>query len=473
LIQRKPPNLRHRKEVKAVSGFAAPMIQAAQAPDSGLLAYASANLPRYTSYPTAPHFTPLDEAALRGWLAETGPTDTLSLYVHVPFCASLCWYCGCHTAVTRSAARIARYGAALAEEARLLGAVLPAHGGVAALHLGGGTPTTLGPEGLIALGAALRQSFPFQQNAEIAAELDPRTLDTRMIDALAGMGLTRASLGVQDISPKVQRLIGRVQPAEQVAVAVERLRAAGIGGINMDLIYGLPGQGVAEVEASARFAAENGADRVAVFGYAHVPWMKSHQKAIRLEDLPDANLRMAQAEAAARVLTDAGYVAIGLDHFARPEDAMARAATSGRLRRNFQGYTTDEAPVLLGLGASAIGRCRTGFFQNNADERGWLAAVEAGRLPIARGRGFTAEDLIRACIIERIMCDEALDLALVPPEILASARPKLAALIADGLVAEGDGRLAMTAKGARFLRHLAACFDAYLAPATTRHSAAV
>jgi oxygen-independent coproporphyrinogen-3 oxidase len=278
---------------------------------------------------------------------------------------------------------------------------------------------------------------------------------------------------VQDISPKVQRLIGRVQPAEQVAVAVERLRGAGIGGINMDLIYGLPGQGVAAVEASARFAAENGADRVAVFGYAHVPWMKSHQKAIKLEDLPDAPLRMAQAEAAARVLNDAGYVAIGLDHFARPEDAMARAAASGRLRRNFQGYTTDEAPVLLGLGASAIGRCRAGFFQNNADERGWLAAVETGRLPIARGRGFTAEDLIRARIIERIMCDQALDLALVPPEILASARPKLAALIADGLLAEGDGRLAMTAKGARFLRHLAACFDAYLAPATARHSAAV
>jgi oxygen-independent coproporphyrinogen-3 oxidase len=375
--------------------------------------------------------------------------------------------------VTRSAARIARYGAALAEEARLLGAVLPALGGVAALHLGGGTPTALGPAGLIALGTALRQHFPFQPGAEIAAELDPRTLDTRMIDALAGMGLTRASLGVQDISPKVQRLIGRVQPAEQVAVAVERLRAACIGGINMDLIYGLPGQGVAEVEASARFAAENGADRVAVFGYAHVPWMKSHQKAIRLEDLPDAPFRMAQADAAARVLTDAGYVAIGLDHFALPEDAMARAAASGRLRRNFQGYTTDDAPVLLGLGASAIGLCRAGFFQNNVDERGWLVAVEAGRLPIARGRGFTAEDLIRARIIERIMCDQALDLALVPPEILASARPKLAALIADGLVVEGDGRLAMTEKGARFLRHLAACFDAYLAPAATRHSAAV
>lgn len=449
------------------------MAQPAEAPESGLLAYASANLPRYTSYPTAPHFTPLEEARLRQWLADTGPDDALSLYVHVPFCASLCWYCGCHTAVTRSAARIAQYGAALAEEARLLGAVLPAHGGVAALHLGGGTPTALGPEGLIVLGSALRQHFAFQPGAEIAAELDPRTLDTRMIDALASLGLTRASLGVQDISAKVQRLIGRVQPAEQVAVAVERLRAAGIGGINMDLIYGLPGQGVAEVEASARFAAANGTDRVAVFGYAHVPWMKSHQKAIKLEHLPDASLRMAQAEAAAGVLTDAGYVAIGLDHFARPEDAMARAAASGRLRRNFQGYTTDEAPVLLGLGASAIGRCRAGFFQNIADERGWLAAVEAGRLPIARGRRFTDEDLIRARIIERIMCDHALGLALVPPDILAHARPRLVPLIADGLVVEGGGRLAMTEKGARFLRHLAACFDAYLAPAASRHSAAV
>ncbi len=218
----------------------------------------------------------------------------------------------------------------------------------------------------------------------------------------------------------MQRLIGRVQPAEQVAVAVERLRGVGIGGINMDLIYGLPGQGVAEVAASARFAAEVGADRVAVFGYAHVPWIKAYQKAIKLEDLPDVTLRMAQAEAAEHVLTDAGYVAIGLDHFARPEDAMARAAASGRLRRNFQGYTTDDAPVLLGLGASAIGRCRAGFFQNIADECGWLATVEAGRLPIARGRALTGEDVIRAHIIERIMCDQALDLSLVPPNIMVS-----------------------------------------------------
>jgi len=173
------------------------------------------------------------------------------------------------------------------------------------------------------------------------------------------------------------------------------------------------------------------------------------------------------------VLTDAGYVAIGLDHFARPEDAMARAAASGRLRRNFQGYTTDDALVLLGLGASAIGRCRAGFFQNIADERAWLAAVQAGRLPIARGRAFTGEDLVRAQMIERIMCDQALDLSMVPRAILASALPKLAPLIVDGLVTEAAGRLTMTVKGARFLRHLAACFDAYLAPAGTQHSAAV
>jgi len=321
--------------------------------------------------------------------------------------------------------------------------------------------------------AALRQYFPIQQNAEIAAELDPRTLDTRMIDALAGIGLTRASLGVQDILPRVRRLIGRVEPAEQVAVAVERLWAAGISGINMDLIYGLPGQGVAEVEASARFAADENADRVAVFGSAHVPWMKTHQKAIRPEDLPDPNLCMAQAEVAARVLTDAGYVAIGLDHVARPEDAMARAAVSGWLRRNFQGYITDDAPVLLGLGTSAIGPCRAGFFKNNADECGWLAAVEAGRLPIGRRRAFSGEDLTRAEIIERIMCDQALDLSTVPAKILESALPKLATLIADDLVTEAAVCLTMTMKGARFLRHLAACFAAYLAPAATRHSAAV
>ena len=441
--------------------------------DDTLLRHAATPLPRYTSYPTAPHFAPLAAEAVAAWLAGCRPDDALSLYVHVPYCHALCWYCGCHTAVTRSSARIARYGAGLEREAEMVAGLLPAHGGVTALHLGGGTPTTLGPEGLTHLVATLRRLFPFRDGAEVAAELDPRSLDAASIDALAGLGLTRASLGVQDVSPVVQALIGRIQPMALVEAAVRGLRAAGVGGINMDLIYGLPAQGVAEVEASARFAAACGADRVAVFGYAHVPWMKAHQKGIRTEDLPDAAERMRQAEAAARVLTAAGYVAIGLDHFARPGDPMARAAADGSLRRNFQGYTTDTAPFLLGFGASAIGRTPGGFAQNEADERRWLAAVEAGRLPIARGRALTAEDRLRGALIERVMCDATIDLADVPPAVVADAAPRIDRLVADGLLRRDTGRVTVTEAGRPFLRHFAACFDAFLAPAAGRHSTAV
>ncbi|MFB9970099.1 radical SAM protein [Pseudoroseomonas cervicalis] len=248
--------------------------------------YAGAALPRYTSYPTAPHFAPLAEAEYRAWLSGIAPGDALSLYVHIPFCRSLCWYCGCHTAVTRLPARLARYTDGLLAEAALLAAALPAHGGVSALHLGGGTPSAIGAEGLSRLLAALRAHFPFRDNAELAIELDPRVLTPVIADALAEGGITRASLGVQDIDPEVQARIGRIQPSEQVARAVALLRERGIGAINLDLMYGLPGQGVAEAEASARFAAELGADRVAVFGYAHVPWMKPAQNAIDARQLP-------------------------------------------------------------------------------------------------------------------------------------------------------------------------------------------
>ncbi|CAH0218532.1 oxygen-independent coproporphyrinogen III oxidase [Roseomonas sp. CECT 9278] len=442
-------------------------------PAETLLRHAAAPLPRYTSYPTAPHFAPLDAATYDTWLRQAGPEDALSLYAHVPFCHALCWYCGCHTAVTRSAARIARYTDGLAREAAMVAERLPRHGGVAALHLGGGTPTALGAAGLVRLAAVLRGAFAFRPGAEVAAELDPRTLGADLLDALGAIGLTRASLGVQDITPAVQARIGRVQPVAMVLAAVRGLRALGVGGINIDLIYGLPGQQVAEIEASARFAADCGADRVAVFGYAHVPWMKPHQKAIRAEELPDAPLRLRQAEAAARVLTGAGYVAVGLDHFALRDDALARAAASGRLRRNFQGYTTDTAPFLVGLGASAIGAMPGGYAQNEAEERRWLAAIEAGRLPVARGLALSADDRIRGSLIERVMCDGAIATAAIPAEVMADAAPRIGALVAQGLVAQEGGRIAMTQAGRPFLRHLAACFDAYLAPVPARHSAAV
>lgn len=437
------------------------------------LSYALVNLPRYTSYPTAPHMQPLDAAAYAGWLREVGPRDRLSLYLHIPFCQALCWYCGCHTSVTRNGARLSRYATALEAEATLLAAALPAHGGVSAVHFGGGTPTAIGGPAVASVVARLRQEFGLLPDAEVAAELDPRTLDSAMLEALAEAGLTRASLGLQDIAPEVQRRIGRIQTETCVQLAVRGLRAGGVTSVNLDLMYGLPGQTVEHVQESARFAASLKAERVAVFGYAHVPWMKPHQNAIDTAALPGALERLQQAQAAEAVLLVAGYEAVGLDHYALPADAMAVAARAGTLRRNFQGYTTDTAPVLLGLGASSIGLVPQGLAQDLPDEKRWLAAVESGTLPIVRGLAFTEDDRVRGHAIERVMCDMALDLAALPAEVVAEAMPTLRQLEADGVVALAPGWLQVLPEGRRHLRHVAAAFDAYLGKGTARHSAAV
>ena len=453
---------------------------AAPAPSRALLALAEAKVPRYTSYPTAAQFGPLDEATYRRWLREgIRAADPLSVYLHVPYCRDLCWYCACHTKPTRSEARIDAFAAALEGEADLLAAALPEHGGIAHLHLGGGTPSIIGPVRMRTLVNGLLARFGLRPGAELAIELDPRLLDDGMVCTLAELGFTRASLGVQDISPEVQARIGRTQPSEMVAIAVERLRRAGFTGVNLDLMYGLPGQTVQHVERSARFAASLGVDRLAVFGYAHVAWMKPNQRAIDATTLPDAEARMEQAEAAERVLTAAGYAALGLDHFAAPGDPLARAAAEGRLRRNFQGYTTDNAPVLLGLGPSAIGSLPGGLAGNILDERNHADAVAEGRLPIARGVAITPEDRARGALIERLMCDFALDLsapetAAVPLEpILRDALAAMAPLEAQGLVELSPTRLTVTPLGRRFVRQVAACLDAHLVPSTQRHSAAV
>lgn len=438
-----------------------------------LARHAAANLPRYTSYPTAPHFAPLEEATYRAWLATMPAGAGMSLYLHIPFCHELCWYCGCHTTVTRNEARIARYAAALDQEATTLARALPADGLVRHLHLGGGTPSALGGARLTRLMGRLRALFPFARGAELSVELDPRTLGQGVVDALATGGFTRASLGLQDANPEVQARMGRIQPEGMVRAAVERLRAAGIASVNLDMMYGLPGQTSAHVAATARLAAELGADRVAVFGYAHVPWMKPSQKAIRAEELPGTEARMAQSATASATLRRAGYAPIGLDHFARPGDAMARACKAGRLRRNFQGYTTDAAPMLLGLGASSIGAVPQGYAQNIAEERAYVAAVEAGRLPIARGIALTEDDMIRRSAIERVMCDLALDLDTLPAGLLTQVRPALEALEAEGLLRLSPGWLTVPEEARPFLRHVAACFDAYLGQGKARHSAAV
>lgn len=448
--------------------------------DRALLALAEARVPRYTSYPTAAQFGALEEARYRDWLRQgVRPGDTLSLYVHVPFCRELCWYCACHTKPTRSAARIRAYTEALLAEVALLAESLPPHAGVSHLHLGGGTPSILGAEGLGALLAALRERFHIRDDAELAIELDPRLLDEALAGALAGMGFNRASLGVQDIAPEVQSRIGRPQPAEQVARAMKWLRAAGIGGINLDLMYGLPGQTIAHVEASARFAAWLRADRVAVFGYAHVPWMRPHQQAIDATLLPGVVARLGQAERAEAVLRRMGYEALGLDHFALPGDPLTQAAREGSLRRNFQGYTTDRAPVLLGLGPSAIGSLPGGHAQNETDERRYREQVQAGHLPVVRGVAATREDRQRAALIERLMCDFALDIdAQAESEpgmraILDEGLERMLPLCCSGLVRREGARLEVLPAGRRFVRQVAACFDAYLAPGAKRHSAAV
>jgi oxygen-independent coproporphyrinogen-3 oxidase len=443
-------------------------------PPRALLALAEAKVPRYTSYPTAAQFGPLEEAQYRAWLAQgIGAADPLSLYLHVPFCRDLCWYYACHTRPTRSEARLSAYAQALMAEMALLEAALPAHAGVSHLHFGGGTPSILGGDGLRHLMSRLRGLFGLRLGAEVAIELDPRLMDASLVDALGEIGITRASLGVQDIAPEIQARIGRPQPAELVQLGVERLRAAGIAGINLDLMYGLPGQTVAHVEASARFAASLGVDRIAVFGYAHVAWMKPHQNAIDAATLPDVVERMEQAEAAEAVLRAAGYVALGLDHFALPGDTMAQAARAGTLRRNFQGYTVDDAPALIGLGASSIGALPAGFVQNEPDERQYIASVTAGRLPVRRGVATTVEDRVRAALIERLMCDFSLRLDEVPAPVLATALQKMRPLMEAGLVSVQDGSLVLAPVGHRFVRQVAVCFDAYFEAGARRHSAAI
>jgi oxygen-independent coproporphyrinogen-3 oxidase len=435
-------------------------------------------VPRYTSYPTAPHFTPaVDDGAYADWLRRLPAGTPASLYLHVPFCASLCWYCGCHTAVVRGRKPIDDYTDLLAREVELVGAACAPE--VVAVHWGGGTPNMLGAEGLGRLTAAMRGAFTFSSAAEIAAELDPRILTEAQVAAFAAAGLTRASLGVQDFDPEVQRAINRIQPYEMTARAVEWLRGAGIEGINLDLMYGLPLQTVESVVATVDQAARLMPDRVALFGYAHVPWMKKHQRLLPEDKLPGPEERLLQAEAAAARLVRHGYVRVGLDHFARRDDPMARQLEAGTLRRNFQGYTTDAAPVLLGFGASAIGTLPQGYVQNSGDNTTYRQRIEAGRFATARGIAVTAEDLLRREVIERLMCDLAVDLGAVAakhgasPTLFAEALPGLAAYAADGLLRRDGWAISVTEAGRPLVRMVCALFDAYLQRGAARHSQAV
>jgi len=442
--------------------------------------YGQDRLPRYTSYPTAPHFSPaIGEESYRSWLKSMPVREPASIYLHVPFCRSMCWYCGCHTSVTKRDDPIATYTAGLRTEARLVAETIGQRIPISHVHFGGGTPTIMPPETFVDLAGALRYSFFILPDAEIAVEIDPRTLTEPMVEALGYCGVNRASLGVQSFDPAVQRAINRLQSFEQTAAAVERLRRVGVGRINFDLLYGLPLQTVDSCLDTVAKCVELRPDRFSVFGYAHVPSFKKHQRKIAEDSLPGSTERHLQAETIAEALLDAGYVRIGLDHFALPGDSLAIARQDGRLKRNFQGYTDDSADTLIGLGASSIGRMPQGFVQNAVSTRDYLARIAEDRLATAKGYAFTTEDRFRADIIERIMCDLAVDLprvSLLHGRDHQSAiidRPRIESLIADGAVTMIDDRLSIS-DGAEFLvRSVASAFDAHLANSAATHSRAV
>jgi oxygen-independent coproporphyrinogen-3 oxidase len=435
-----------------------------------LARYGGERVPRYTSYPTAPHFTEaVDTAVYRHWLGAVPAGTEASLYLHIPFCRSMCWYCGCHTTITRQDAPIGDYLGLLRREIGLVSSALPGQIAAGHVHFGGGTPTILQPAAFLGLLDLLRDAFSLREGAELAVEIDPRTLTTEMAAALGRGGITRASLGVQSFDPEVQRAVNRVQSYAQTAHAVERLRAAGIAGINLDLIYGLPLQTVRSCRETVREALRLAPDRFAVFGYAHVPGFKPHQRKIDEAALPDAEERWAQFEAISEALEEAGYVPIGLDHFARPADPLAVSAHERRLRRNFQGYTTDGCEVLLAFGASAIGRLPQGYVQNAPVLGTYAKRIGAGELATVKGRELTAEDRRRARAIEQLMCDfraeDAVELVTVPEA--------LARMADDGLVLK-EGRSLVVPRHARpLVRSLAALLDPYLAAGQRRHAPAV
>lgn len=443
-----------------------------------LLSHYTGNVPRYTSYPTAPHFNDaVGPEAYGRWLSALGAPDRLSLYLHIPFCDRLCWFCACHTKQTLKYAPVASYLKALHAEIATVGALVGRDARVSSIHFGGGSPTLLAPEDMIALKAAISAAFTLDDACELSVEMDPNDLDEPRYDALAAIGTTRASLGVQDFEPEVQNAINRIQTFEQTKSVVEAVRARGVRSVNCDIVYGLPHQTLSTLESTVRKIISLSPERIALFGYAHVPWMKKHQQMIPEASLPDGRMRFELLMRATDMLVAAGYVAVGIDHFARPDDSLAIAAVGGRLRRNFQGYTDDQATSVIGLGASSIGHLREGYVQNVPATGVYEKVVLGGGLAAVRGFALGDEDRMRAWVIERIMCDfgfEATQLSRQFGHRSATILAEAQALAADDpMVRFEGGRLEIRPEARPFARSIAARFDAYFGAGGARHSAAV
>ena len=429
--------------------------------------------PRYTSYPTAPQFSEaIDRAALLREIALDNESDTspLSLYFHLPFCETLCWYCGCTTVITRRRASAGEYVSWLEKELALSAPLLNAARPVTQLHFGGGTPTFLPPAEIDRLAAAIHRHFKFSPDSENSVEIDPRRLTKEHVEAFRRLGCNRASLGVQDTNPQVQIAVHRWQPLEQTAQSITWLREAGFQSVSVDLIYGLPLQTPATFTATLDEIIALNPDRLAVFSYAHVPWIKPAQKIFDdRAQLPSTEAKLEMMMTAVAKLTAAGYVQIGMDHFARPNDELAIAFAEGTLHRNFQGYTTRAGASLYGFGMSSISQTDGSFYQNSKELPDYVAALEAGNLPVERGYLLTTDDRRRRAIISDIMCGRGLDFASLSKRLgldfaatYATELADLADLETDGLLVRHDLGLNITALGRLFLRIIAMRFDAHL-----------
>lgn len=436
----------------------------------------SAPVPRYTSYPTAPHFSAeVDAGTYRRWLAELQPGARLSLYTHIPFCDELCWYCGCCTKAVRRYEPVAEYLLSLYAEIDAIAARLPADHQATHIHWGGGSPNILSPADIEKLADTYRRLFRVRDGAEFAVEIDPRGLDEERVAAFARAGVTRVSLGIQDFDPKVQAAINRRQSFEATKRAAETFRAHGIEALNVDLVYGLPHQTRASLQDTVDKVLELRPTRIAAFGYAHLPERLKHQRLIATASLPDSVERFGQASRLSRILTRAGYVRIGLDHFALPDDPLAQ----GQCARNFQGYTTDTAEALIGFGASAIGRLPQGYVQNHPATAEYARRIADDGLATARGIALTDNDRMRGFVIERLMCDLAFparELRQIygnrSEDILREAQALLEADQDHLLESDGEA-FRVTDRGRPFVRSIAACFDAYFDLSGARHAPGV
>ncbi|MDS9468544.1 oxygen-independent coproporphyrinogen III oxidase [Paracoccus sp. MBLB3053] len=437
-----------------------------------------ARVPRYTSYPTAPHFTPaVGPQQFREWIAAIPSTATISLYIHVPFCRRLCWFCACRTQGTQSEAPVRAYADTLLAELELLKSTLAPGVRLSRLHWGGGTPTLMPADVISRLAGTVLSAFPLAEGAEFSVEIDPNEIDDARMDALAEAGLSRASIGVQDFDPEIQKVIGRDQSFEVTKRAVDMIRDRGIASLNADILYGLPYQDPLRIAESVQKLLALSPDRVALYGYAHVPWMAKRQVMIPSETLPEPQDRLRLFEVARDLFLADGYAEIGIDHFARPDDGLGRAQRAGLLRRNFQGYTDDQANVLIGLGASSISRFPEGYAQNAPATGAHVASIRAGHFSTSRGHAFSAEDIWRARMIESLMCDfeiraeEFVSRYGLTPERLRDILAPIAARFGD-MVRIDEAGLRIPTHARPLTRMVARMLDAY-DMAASGHSSAI